>query len=173
MGKCPFQPHKLEARGALPRSAIFSPSKDELLVLRVLKVGGSIPSGEVMIDNDFEYLGREHQKEQLYSKFGIETEYEIEEPERVKIYIFKYSYLIPLIFEVREKVKEVWGEDIKVVLGLSDDPECGSEPKLRAWVQSPYDVSESRDLQDEFDNSWWLHNSSRALCNFNVGMGFI
>lgn len=79
------------------------------------------------------------------------------EPGEVLQFIEKYPFLIPLLLEAPDKVREFF-PDAGLALKVNIDPESYSEESndLLLLIKSDIDPEESVDILEELDDAWWI-----------------
>ena len=71
-------------------------------------------------------------------------------------FIEKYPFLMPLLLEAPDKVREFF-PDAGLALKVNIDPESCSEEsnELLLLIKSDIDPEESVDILEELDDAWW------------------
>ncbi|MGK7900011.1 MAG: hypothetical protein AB4352_01105 [Hormoscilla sp.] len=100
--------------------------------------------------------GKIKQLQEIYS-------FKDREPGEVLQFIEKYPFLISLLLEAPDKVREFF-PDAGLALKVNIDPESYSEDsnELLLLIKSDIDPEESVDILEELDYAWGLDISSRS-----------
>jgi hypothetical protein len=94
--------------------------------------------------------------------------YVIRDPERVLAFYAENRFLFDLLLEIPTQIKKYFGQDVELILRLSQEPEFPSARELVVEIKSGLSVKEEISLLDKFDEEWWLDNSGKADCKLNI-----
>lgn len=78
----------------------------------------------------------------------------------------KYK-LLPFLTEAGEEFKKKFGNKVKILLSLIDDPEFSSERFLFAKIYTDLSVDDALSRIEELDKGWFLKNIKKAAGVFN------
>lgn len=65
-------------------------------------------------------------------------------------------YLIPLLPEIRKKIRRYFPDSRKVVVGIFIDPEANDCRQLAISIVTPLPVETACAQLERFDRDWWL-----------------
>ena len=93
---------------------------------------------------------------------ALEKLYTYRRPNEVKGYIKAYPFLVPLLVEAHDKIREYFEPQSEVVLEVVTDPEADDERELFAFIQTNCTPEEALDRLNRLDQEWWLDASLRS-----------
>ncbi len=96
--------------------------------------------------------------------------YQFREEKEVEAFLEKHPYLVPLLLEAREQVARYFGPETPVMLKVFYDSEDDEGAELFGLIQSKLSYEEARERLAQFDQGWWLENSSRGDCWLNINL---
>lgn len=96
--------------------------------------------------------------------------YMMRDPERVLAFYAENRFLYELLIESSEQIKKLFGQDIKLELHLSQEPEFPSSRQLFVLIVTRLTSEEAFPLLQRLDEDWWLDNCDKAnhKLNFNL-----
>ena len=103
----------------------------------------------------------------------LDSLFRIDERQNVYDYLQQNTFLIDLLFETHQQVKQFFGEEAYVKLELLTDPESTNGTKLFAVILTSLSSDEAIRLQEKLNDEWWLDNLERAKCLFNIDVEYI
>jgi hypothetical protein len=112
----------------------------------------------------------QEQENKIQSLFHI---YQLRDDRSVNDFIRENPFLIELLFESNQKIKEHFGSDVQVILELLVDPEAGDYRELFALVLTELKPEEALERLEKLDNEWWLEASSLAKGLLNIDVEYI
>ncbi len=79
-------------------------------------------------------------------------------------------YLIPVLNEAYSAIETVFGAGARVELEVTTDPEIADLVKLFGYIMTGLPVTEAFSKLNEFDDTWFLDNLSRAKGKLNFDL---
>jgi len=125
------------------------------------------------------YLGgkktkiRSPQKQKSHRGYDIlrklRGKYKLSNPSKLLSFFEKNSYLIPVVIEAYEELKERFPSE-KLVLEVVSDSEDDSCDELFAYINTSLPVEEALQKLDDLDEQWFLNklDETKGLFNFNL-----
>jgi hypothetical protein len=99
--------------------------------------------------------------------------YEIAKVEEVKNFLSKHRFLISLIEEIPSRIYNYFGENQKLALRVSFEPEYPNSSELWIEILTELSATDAMPLLEKFDEDWWLENLERANYKLNITLKFI
>lgn len=93
--------------------------------------------------------------------------------EKIKDFILKNSYLLPLLKEFPTQIKRYFGENIKLALKISTEPDFSNSDELWILILTELSAKEAFPLLENLDENWWLDNLERANCKLNIRLEYV
>jgi hypothetical protein len=88
-------------------------------------------------------------------------------------FLKRYSFLIPVLFEVRKKVDQYFGTETLSNLELFTDPEDdGGNSKLFALILTALPSSDASARLDRMDQEWWLEQPYEVRRAMNLDINY-
>lgn len=89
-------------------------------------------------------------------------------------FLAEHPAVVPVLYEVGDKLREIFGAATTLVVERFVDPESSAVPdELFVRVKTTLTVEEARALLERFEEEWWLDNMQRANCLINVALEFV
>jgi hypothetical protein len=99
--------------------------------------------------------------------------YEISNWYEISQFLKEHPYLMGLLFDAYNKIKEFFGTSIHVRLEIVNDPEIEDETSLCAYIYTDLSVDEALSNLKKLDHEWFLDNAYRARGRFNIDVAWI
>lgn len=99
--------------------------------------------------------------------------YVIKKPNEVGEFIGKNLFLLDILEEIPGKIYQYFGENQKLSLKMSYDPDFPQSSDLWVSILTKLSVDEVFPLLEKFDEEWWLDNLDRANCKLNIKLEYI
>jgi hypothetical protein len=93
---------------------------------------------------------------------ALERSYTLREPQQVWEFLAKYPFLVPVLLEAPEKIKQYF-PDSKLFLEVVPDPEIIDWVPLVLSINTTLDPDDAVDRQNQLDKDWWLNNTSHEV----------
>jgi hypothetical protein len=110
------------------------------------------------------------QENKIQSLFQL---YQLRDDKTVTDFIRENPFLLELLFESNQRIKEHFGSDAQVNLELLIDPEAGDYRELFALVLTGLKPEGALKRLEELDKDWWLEASSLAKGLLNIDVEYI
>lgn len=81
-------------------------------------------------------------------------------------------FLINLLLEAHDEIKNVFGPSTQMSLSLFSDFDYPDETKLYLSINS-IDLQNDIDKLDQIDRNWWFHNLHKAKGKMNLDLEFV
>ncbi len=104
---------------------------------------------------------------------SLSQKYEIAESEGVKSFLLKNRFLISLLEEIPNKVSQYFGNNQRLALKVSYEPDFPESSELWVFILTELSAKEALPLLEKFDEEWWLENMDRADCKLNITLKFV
>jgi hypothetical protein len=88
-------------------------------------------------------------------------------PFQIKSFLSKHDYLYPILFEAKDKIYEIFGDDVTLLLELYCDIEEGWE-ELVIIIKSLYSAEEAQELDDRLADEWFLDKMDETKGKLNI-----
>jgi tetratricopeptide (TPR) repeat protein len=99
--------------------------------------------------------------------------YHLEEPDLITEFVQQNSFLIELLVEAPRRINSVFGEETKLALQLSQDPEDVDSRELFINILTTLSAQEAFPLLERLDEEWWLDISDRADGKLNIRLRYV
>lgn len=99
--------------------------------------------------------------------------YEFRESGAVAAFLDEHPFLLELLTEARERIREHFGQDSTVSLEVLADPEAQENRELVAYVQTRLAPNDAWECLRCLDQSWWLGACSRARGLLTIHVEYI
>ena len=125
-----------------------------------------------------QYLSQEQiaksQSKAIDEKFdSLIQKYKISKTDEVKSFLSKNSFLIKLLEEIPNKIYQHFGDNQKLALTVSYEPEFPNSSELWVEILTTLSAKEAMPILETFDEKWWLININRANFKLNITLKFI
>jgi tetratricopeptide (TPR) repeat protein len=104
---------------------------------------------------------------------ALRSLYNLEEPDLIAEFVQQNSFLVELLAEAPRRINSVFGEETKLVLRLSQDPEDVDSRKLFINILTTLSAQEAFPLLERLDEEWWLDISDRADGKLNIRLRYV
>lgn len=92
----------------------------------------------------------------------LEQLFNFKMPEEVFRFIEVRPFLVPLLCEAHQKIKEYFDRNPSVSLEISTDPEADGEGQLFVYIHTFLSPDEALAKLDKLDWDWWLEAMDRS-----------
>jgi hypothetical protein len=89
--------------------------------------------------------------------------YTLRRDTQVSAFIERYSFLLPLLWEVHAKLEKYFDRSPELFLEVVADPEEPGHRQLFVYVGVSLSPDEALDRLGWFDREWWLDNLELAM----------
>ena len=96
----------------------------------------------------------------------LEELYIFENPPDVRRFLWKYKFLIEILFEAQKKIIEIFGNDITLYLELHHDPE-EEWNELFIVIKTNYSPEEAIELENKLFEEWFIKISEKVKGRLN------
>ncbi len=103
----------------------------------------------------------------------LAREYDIRNPSEVAKFLRENLFLFDLLKEIPQKIRDYFGEDQKLSLRMSYDPDFPQSSDLWVAILTKLSVDKVFPLLEKFDEEWWFDNSERTHCKLNIKLEYI
>lgn len=112
----------------------------------------------------------------LHTRSHAETlarDYEINNPEQVAEFIGENLFLLDLLEEIPSKIYQYFGDNQKLSLKVSHEPDFPQTPELWISILTKYSAKEALPILEKFDEEWWLENMDGSGWKLNINLKFV
>ncbi|MBI3089202.1 MAG: hypothetical protein HYY96_00925 [Candidatus Tectomicrobia bacterium] len=81
-------------------------------------------------------------------------------------------FLIGLLLDATEQIRECVGQNVELVLRFVSEPEEDDSEELFVFIMTGLPVEEALKRLNVLHEKWWLEASSRGRCLLNIGLGW-
>ena len=99
--------------------------------------------------------------------------YNFTRKEKIKEFILKNSCVLPLLKEAPSQIKSTFGENVKLALKISTEPDSFQSDELWILILTELPASEAFPLLESFDKNWWLDNLERGNSKLNIRLEYV
>jgi hypothetical protein len=104
----------------------------------------------------------------------LRASYDLGDDKSIDAFLSSRRFLVPLLRAVREKVREYFGEDARVLLELRADPEASAPlEELFAYILTPLPTLEAFGRLDRLAFDWWLDAMGEARGELTLSIGAV
>ncbi|MCU0240547.1 MAG: hypothetical protein MUC29_13990 [Pyrinomonadaceae bacterium] len=103
----------------------------------------------------------------------LAKDYIIKNPKEVGEFVSENLYLLDLLEEVPSRIYNYFGDNQKLALRVSHEPEFPNSSELWVDILTKLPATEATTLLDKFDEEWWLDNLERTNYKLNITLEFI
>lgn len=104
---------------------------------------------------------------------SLKGKYEIYKIEDVKNFLSKNRDLFPLLEEIPNKIYQYFGDNQKLSLKVSHEPDFPQTPELWVSILTERSAKEALPILGKFDEEWWLENMDRSAWKLNINLKFV
>ncbi len=121
------------------------------------------PTAKVQPYNDVaELIDREIHAKTLEQINVLAREYEIRNPSEVAGFLSENLFLLDLLKEIPEKIRDYFGDEQNLKLEFSFDPEDPNYHRLAVAIPTKMEVENSSSRLQKFDENWWFANERKS-----------
>lgn len=91
-----------------------------------------------------------------YPTAELEDFYALADQPNIIAFLSKHEYLLDLLFEIPEIVRQHFGSDVRLSLKLSKEPDAVNDQRLFVLIHAVQPLAKAMDLLDNLDDAWWL-----------------
>jgi hypothetical protein len=102
----------------------------------------------------------------------LEGVYAFRERSKVKSFLERNLFLVLLLVQANDKIKEFFGSPT-VVLEVSTDPDDGAYQELWARIQTKAAPADALSTLTRFDDDWWLDASASSHDLLNIKLEYV
>lgn len=99
----------------------------------------------------------------IFDTFSLPPEHSLS----LLAFLYHHKFLIPILLEVPQRIREIFGSKVKLSLALEQDPEGGFE-ELFVVVITVQPPKEAIDLLSELDVRWFLNVLPKTRNRLNI-----
>lgn len=96
-----------------------------------------------------------------------ERAFEFRDEQKVRSFLSQNQYLISLIMEGKERIRDEFGTSARLILEVVTDPDSEHEEELFVQIRTALSIEQASEALKRLDERWWLKASLLARCKLN------
>lgn len=101
------------------------------------------------------------------------NKYVVAKTDEVKKFLLKNQILYSLIEEIPNKISQYFGNNQRLSLKLSHEPDYPNSSELWIFVMTELSAKEALPILEKFDEEWWFEKLDLADCKLNISLEYI
>ena len=85
----------------------------------------------------------------------------------------KNRFLFSLLEEIPNKIYEYFGNNQKLSLKISHEPDFPQSSELWVSILTELSAKEALSILEKFDEEWWLENMDKSAGKLNINLKFV